>query len=279
MHGIENGYLEQKFETWTEFAEYVQTMMLNYNDCIWRGQRKQIWNLSSTLDRKCNSLWYDPLESARLQKAHLNNFKLSARGKISLADAKGMEDNEWWALGQHHGLATPLLDWTESPFVAAFFAFSEQPPPLEPPNQYRAVYFLHETSAEKVDSSNTAHKESIQLIKELEKSTSTLATTSQPHETEREIEFIRPMASENPRLVSQRGLFVACRAASIEDWVRTNFANETTNIVLQKSLIPEHDREIALKSLNRMNINHSTLFPDLDGASRHINLSLDIPYY
>jgi len=93
------------------------------------------------------------------------------------------------------------------------------------------------------------------------------------------IEFIRPMSDENQRLVNQGGLFTRAPVGTpLDNWIKENFSGEKGYILI-KILIPNRDREDCLKTLNRMNINHLTLFPDLYGATKYCNLFGEIEKY
>jgi len=39
-----------------------------------------------------------------------------------------IDTQHWEFLARHHGVPTTILDWTASPYVAAYFAFAEDPP-------------------------------------------------------------------------------------------------------------------------------------------------------
>jgi hypothetical protein len=98
-------------------------------------------------------------------------------------------------------------------------------------------------------------------------------------DTAKGITFFEPESDENSRVLSQRGLFtISPVRATIDDWVVENFKNPTSDILI-KILVPNGDREDCLKMLNRMNINHLTLFPDLIGAAQFTNIHLDVLNY
>ena len=94
------------------------------------------------------------------------------------------------------------------------------------------------------------------------------------------IEIVEPLSDENDRLVNQGGLFTRSPdGIDIERWVRTNYKGDDKNVRMIKFTIPNEQRSLALRCLNRMNINHLSLFPDLYGASKFCNLDLLIDKY
>lgn len=246
---IKDGIVQIEVTSWIEFNEFICGDLLDFKFYIWRGQRSSEWLLQPTLVRTLNNKEGDKDVIAR---EHLDNFKYATRGRRGSNPIGLKDDSEWWALGQHHGLATPLLDWTTSPFVAAFFAFAEE----SEEDKYRAIYALNESEIlDKCSEFDADDKDNI-------------------------IKFIKPLSDDNPRLVNQSGLFSwGPMDLDIEKWVSTYFKGVKDHTKLIKIIIPNSERSLILKALNRMNINHLTLFPDLSGASYYTNMSVSINNY
>lgn len=231
-----NGIVTTVLPNLDSVHKIVKTL-LNSPHYVFRGQRESQWLLEPTLARMVKRV----KKHDELIKQHLQAFKFASRGRRGANPPDMKESNDWWALGQHHGLATPLLDWTTSPYVALFFAFTE-----EGSSDHSMIYAL-----------NTKRVEESTELDDIfdEKDTITL---------------IRPQSDENSRLVAQAGLFTRSPIdVDIESWVSKRFKGESAKPVLLKAFVPKAERIECLKALNVMNINHATLFPDLYGAGKH----------
>lgn len=196
-----DGIATFRLASWSHFFDFLEAEVFQPSQSpkhtyIWRGQRDKEWSLSSSLDRllaRLNLLNSNDLDHSLAE--HLESFRYATRGRRGPTPASLLED-DWWALGQHFGLATPLLDWTRSPFAAAYFAFELNADPTD----YRAVYGLDQ---------NAVRQRNDDLLEgeSLEK--------GRP----RVVDFIDPMSDENQRLVSQGGLFTRAPVGiSIERW-------------------------------------------------------------
>ncbi|MFZ0034334.1 MAG: FRG domain-containing protein [Sedimentisphaerales bacterium] len=268
---IKNGILRHELSSWKDFCRFVENEKV-WPTLIYRGQTNAEWKVESTLDRLEKKYPTKPNLSGGIPKEflctrvsrelQLNRFKELSRGKLGLYIPT--DDDEWWAIAQHHGLATPLLDWTYSPFVALFFAFEDEKclnnGNLISPEKRAVFAVTHHLLTEK-SSPDTGKIRKI-------------------------CEPLSPKGQGNYRLFNQGGVFIKMPVGKdIETYISENFPKDTykepwwetgtgtphPRAVLQKFIIPNVEREQCLRFLDYMNINRAALFPDLDGASQYIN--------
>lgn len=239
-----------KVNGWRHFSEILEHEFFNRfkEELVYRGNRRFDWPLTPSLGR----LDHRGIITDDTAEAQIEFFRKAVRGRLldrTLVNLK--EEEELWAVGQHHGLMTPLLDWTYSPYVALFFAFEDIDDPSERENPYRTIYVLNKTYAERSDNP---------------------------------IYIIEPRKDDHGRLVNQAGLFTksdygetlenqlinSLQEGGLIDVSENDEAAEFAKYIC-KIYIPNEDRDDCIQHLRRMNVHHASLFPDLLGASEHTN--------
>ncbi|MDY0223181.1 MAG: FRG domain-containing protein [Desulfobacterium sp.] len=250
-----------RLEHWQNFANLLEDEFFNRNGVqfVFRGHRRYDWSLLPTLGR----LTGNGIVGEELAEKQLELFRRAARGRLKDTSLL-VEDNqnaELWSVGQHHGLMTPLLDWTYSPYVALFFAFAKEDQQGEEDNPYRSVYVLNKSFV--TDDGLCP-----------------------------DIRVLEPRKDDHGRLVNQAGLFTFSPSdATIENKlieILSDFDEfkevdekreaEVLARYICKIYIRNEDRKGCLKSLRRMNVHHASLFPDLIGASDYCNLLMEEEY-
>ena len=236
----DKGVLSSQLSGWREFYDEVRKFR-DRRGYVWRGQEQHGdgWALRSKFDRQNKAG-----NRKRHLEQHKEEFAKAIRGRRG-PNPSELSDDDLWALGQHYDLATPLLDWAESPFVAAYFAFCKKADTRE-----RVVYALNRDIDRWFRSGTREHF----------------------------IEFPPITSHENVRFLAQGGVFT--KALEGED-VKTRIQkcyhekSHANRIILVEILIPDSSRDECLRDLNWMNINHASLFPDIYGAAAFCNWKLE----
>lgn len=231
-----------RIESWSEFKDWVASVRRTIDAVSFRGHGSSKFQLKTSLHRAgLNRL-------DRFVFERLGEFRGHAEAVLNQKfDLKNGEDfSTLLGLAQHHGLPTPLLDWTGSPYVAAFFAFSD------------AV----QDEASRRDSTH---------VRIFALSRSFLAANSPPRVTVSQITpyvaWLQISARMNPRLYAQRGQFLVTNVADLESFL-LSIEERMGQGLLRCVDIPISCASEALEDLEFMGLSAAGLFPGLDGVCR-----------
>jgi len=258
-------YKQYRLESWDAFLKIISDPP--YSNWAFRGHRKVEWPLASALSRYFRAFRIDPRAWSNQEGRILRIFKRKAHQFLAQPPAHD-DDFQWLALMQHHGAPTRLLDFTWSPYVAAFFA-------LERATGDAAVWALNpaDISAGGIRRYSKPRKRAI---------TSSAMDPRRPGnfaryflKGDREFLWLGEPDIMNRRLIAQSGTFAVPGVLDKPmDGIARNYPDSRN--MMAKFVLPAAElRETGLRELYRMNITHATLFPDLDGLARSLGFELE----
>lgn len=220
-----------------DLTESLQVDIGDYDQDVWyRGQSDFDWNLTPGIFR-----YSDEVSELTL----MTRFKQSAS---LLLDTSPKDDFDWMFLMQHYGVPTRLLDWTESPLVALYFAVNNKEKETD-----SSLWMLKPIELNKKSNIKTKEKNFIPSFDdEFLTSYDTDSINSNKH-----VE-LSPIASRNnPRIQAQLGVF------TIHHLDKEPIDKFCDSKILLKYKIPKESKESLRKELELLSINTFSLFPEL----------------
>lgn len=119
------------YKDWPDFqrryvSRYLDLPKDRRESFVFRGQADATWPLLATLDRE--RTFADDTERDAFYKLLQDEFRRESF-TITSSPPTLPDGDAFDLLARHHGLPSPIMDWTSSLFVALHFAFATTPDP------------------------------------------------------------------------------------------------------------------------------------------------------
>jgi hypothetical protein len=236
-------FVADSCKSWSEFKEWAYNIRSKHEGTWFRGHGCSKLPLLASLHR---------LGRTRLERyCAVELAQFNGHAEAVLNQRLDLNDPHDYAitlgLARHHGLPTPMTDWTLSPYIAAFFAFSD--------------------ALEAARPADSTHVRIYALSGEF------LMRRFPPRVT---IPHVKPyfVAIEvsplhNPRLYAQQGRFLVSNIADLEIHIRIAEADSQAQHLFAAD-VPRDCTVEALEDLSFMGLTAATMFPGLDGVGKMI---------
>jgi hypothetical protein len=215
--------------TWEEFKQHATAHLQAHRAVVYRGQRDSSWRLQTSASRA--GLVRSPGDIGAYFNGilHLLQRELEAAtpNRWNLADPVHL--CHFLAFAQHNGFPTPLLDWSLSPYIAAYFAF-EGVNHQEPQSSFVSIHALEQFTWKQKTPQITDY------------------TSTTPH-----ITFFTPTHVGNNKQAAQQGLFTYSNVSDIEQHIAMREPECGRNVAL-KYKISTTERSIAVRELALMGV-------------------------
>jgi len=210
---------------------------------IWfRGHGVSTWELVPSLARKSKHL--------KAENAVIKRFMQNATPHINVPPR---EEWEWMFLMQHHRAYTRLLDWTESPLTAVYFAVSD----IKHPRAAGTVWCLDPVALNRAANLNFEFEAEIPAFGRDKVLESYLP--SRVHENPSELFPVAIVGPRNtPRMAAQLGTF------TINHRLHEPIENVGKSQHVWRWIIPADAKKNLLKELAHLGVSALTMFPELD---------------
>lgn len=225
-----------------DYMTYISTKCTSQN--LFRGIHNKDYKLIPKIGREVYSNRFSGKEDVIL--GHLQDLEEKTMHQfinmsVPYLDLRAMNSWDQWAIGQHHGVPTRFLDWSENPLVAAYFA-------IEGGKDIDAAVYIIDRGYFS-DSSDT----------------------DDPFSATDDIVLHIP-SYINPRISAQKGVFTVHRNPLRPiDTILSEKGFPITKVMISHTCFDE-----VRTMLDWCGINRSFIYPGLDGVANYVDLKAQL---